>query len=118
MSHVAKVDVKMTDAKALETACRRIGANFCGKGFVKFYDETEVGGYVINIPGWKYNICVQSDGTVAYDNYEGEWGDISALNQLKQYYAVEVAKQEAVEQGYTYQEEELPTGVLKVTIEI
>lgn len=118
MSHVAKIDVKMTDAKAMQAACLRIGANFCGKGFVKFYDESEYGGYVINLPGWQYNICVQADGTVAYDNYEGEWGDIRMLNQLRQYYAAEVAKQEAAQQGYSFQEEELQTGVLKVTIEI
>lgn len=116
MSHVAKVDVEFRDMKALERACKRINAQFCGRGFVKFYDDTEVGGTVIYLPDWKYGIVIQANGDVCYDNYEGEWGDMAELLKLKRYYAVEAAKVEAEEKGYTYEEEELPTGVLKLTI--
>lgn len=118
MSHVSQMSVKFTDIEAMKAACIRMGAQFCGKGFITFYDETEVGGYVIQLPDWKYGIVVKPDGSIRYDNYGGEWGDIKELNSFKQLYAVETAKLKAKQEGYTYQEDELPTGVLKLTIEI
>ena len=118
MSKVAKLDVKFTNVEAIKSACTRIGANFCGKGFVKFYDETEVGGYVIQLPDWKYPIVIKPDGSIRYDNYNGEWGSMAVLNQFKQYYAADTAKQAAIENNYSFEEEELPTGVLKITVNI
>lgn len=116
MSHVAKVDVEFRDVTALQRACARMGAQFCGRGFVKFYDDTEVGGLVVYLPGWKYGVVIQGNGDVCYDNYDGEWGSMDEFLKLKRYYAIEAAKITAEEKGYTYQEEELPTGVLKLTI--
>ena len=118
MSHVSQMQVKITDVDAMKAACKRMNAQFCGKGFVTFYDETEVGGIVIQLPGWQYSIVVKPDGSIRYDNYNGEWGDIKELNLFKQLYAIETAKQKAEEKGYTYQEDELPNGVLKLTIQI
>ena len=111
MSHVAKVDVKFTNNEAIQAACKRMGAVYCGKGFVKFYDNTEVGGIVVSLPGWEYNIVIQPNGAIQYDNYEGQWGDSAVLDQFKQLYAIEA-------EGYSYQEEVLPTGVLKLTVNI
>lgn len=118
MSHVAQLDIKCTNVEAMKAACTRAGALFLGKGLERFYDESEYGGYLIQLPGWEYNLVIQADGSLAYDNYEGQWGDIAQLNQFKQLYAIEAAKQAAQQNQYYFQEEQLPTGVLKLTIEV
>lgn len=117
MSHVAQVDVKFTNVEAIKRACQRMGASFCGKAIVKYYDDTEIGGNVVQLAGWEYPITIKPDGTLYYDNYEGQWGAIEQLNQFKQLYTIEAAKIAAENEGYVYTEETLPSGVLKLTIE-
>ena len=118
MSHVAKLEVKFTNLEAIQRACERVGGRFLGKGIEKFYDETEVGGYLIHFPDWQYNLVITAEGNLIYDNYEGEWGNQAYLDKFKQLYAVETAKIAAEANQYYYQEETLPTGVLKLTIEV
>ena len=118
MSHVAKLEVKFTNLEAIQRACERMGGLFLGKGIEKFYDETEAGGYLIQFPDWQYNLVIQPNGSLVYDNYGGEWGNQAYLDKFKQLYAVETAKAAAQANQYYYQEEELPTGVLKLTIEV
>lgn len=118
MSHVAQVDVKFTNVEAIRAACSRMDARYCGKGFITFYDDTEIGGLVVQLPQWEYAVVIKADGSLYYDNYGGDWGDIKYLNRFKQLYAVENAKLAAQEKGYSFEEEELSTGVLKVTINI
>lgn len=119
MSHVATIKPTFHNIKAIQSTCARIpGIDFCGKGFVSFYDETEVGGYILQLQGWKYPVVIKPDGSLYYDNYNGEWGNEALLDRFKQVYAIEAAKCEAIEQHYEYTEEVLPTGVLKLTINV
>ncbi len=118
MSHVATISIKCKDVNAIKRACARIGGTYCGRDFFRFYDNQEFLGHIVQLPGWQYPICITDDGNIQYDNFNGEWGSTETLQQFQQLYAIEAAKCAAEEQSYAYTEEVLPTGVLKLTIEI
>ena len=95
-----------------------MGAIYCGRDVCRFYDGSEFIGNIIQLQGWQYPICITDEGEIKYDNYEGAWGEQQQLQQFQQMYAIEAAKCAAEEQNYSYTEEVLPTGVLKLTIDI
>jgi len=96
------IEIEMHEKAALQAACRRLRLELKENQKVRFYDGTQAEGIAIKLPGWKYPIVVKNDGTVAYDNYNGRWGDISELNKLKAYYGIEKAKIEARKKGYDF----------------
>jgi len=102
MSHTMNIQLELHDKDALLAACERLGLTMT-EGRHKLYASTEEG-IAISLPGWKYPVVVKGDGTVAYDNYNGRWGDISQLNKLKAYYGLEKAKIEARKKGYSVYE--------------
>ena len=73
----------------------------------------------IKFADWKYPVVVKDNGTVAYDNYNGSWGDIARLNELKAYYGLEKAKIEARRAGrsvYESVDEQTNDLVLRISI--
>ena len=102
MSHTMNIEIELHDRTALEVACQRLGLTLT-EGRVKFY-STEEEGILVQLPGWKYPICVKSNGQVAYDNYDGRWGDLAELNKFRAYYGLEKAKIEARKKGYSVYE--------------
>jgi len=102
MSHTMNINLEIHDRVALLAACKRLGLAMT-EGRHKLYQTTEEG-VAISLPGWKYPVVVKSDGTVAYDNYNGSWGKIEELNKLKAYYGLEKAKAEARKRGYSVYE--------------
>jgi hypothetical protein len=63
-------------------------------------------------------VCDLSTGQVAFDNYNGRWGEQSKLDALLQMYAVEKAKIEARKKGHTVTEQALASGEIKLTIHV
>lgn len=102
MSHTMNVKVELHDREALEAACRKLGLKV-EEGRFQLYSSVEEG-IGVYLPGWKYPVVIKRDGTVAYDNYGGQWGSIKELSKLKAYYGLEKAKIEARKKGYSVHE--------------
>lgn len=80
---------------------------------------TTATGLGIKLAGWTYPVvCDLTTGQVAFDNYQGRWGEQSKLDALLQLYAVEKAKIEARKKGYTATEQKLADGSIKLTIQV
>ena len=71
------------------------------------------------MPEWKYPVvCDVNTATIAYDNYEGRWGDPKQLDRFLQGYAVEKARLEARRKGHSVFEQPLSDGSIKLTIRV
>jgi len=116
MSHTMNIKIELHDRAALEAACQRLGLSFT-EGTHKLYATNE-NGIGIKLPGWQYPIVVKSDGTIAYDNYNGHWGKIEELNKLRAYYGLEKAKIEARKKGYSVYETQDQEGNLVLRIQV
>jgi hypothetical protein len=46
----------------------------------------------VKFQSWKCPVLVAPSGEIRYNNYEGNWGEISHLNKLKQVYGLEKLK--------------------------
>lgn len=103
MSHTMNITLEMKDHDALVSACSRIGAETLGYGNHRLYSTSE-NGFGIKLAGWNYPVVVKDDGKVAFDNYNGHWGDIKDFNGLKAYYGIEKAKIEARRSGHEFYE--------------
>ena len=71
------------------------------------------------LPDWRFPVIVKNNGTVAFDNYNGAWGNVSRLNELKAYYGIEKAKIEARRAGHSVYEsvdEQTNDLVLRISI--
>ena len=79
---------EMVDVELLTAAAAQLGCEVKLNATVKFFSGT-AHGTVIQLAGWRYPIVVNSDGKVSYDNYEGRWGDIARLTELKQQYSAQ-----------------------------
>ena len=112
MSHIVKLQTKMTDPKAIAAACKRLGLDEPVQGTAKVYG-TKVTGTVINLPGWNYPLVIEADGTVKYDNYRGSWGDEEKLNDFQQAYGLECARQMAQAKGWSYSEVAVEDGAIE-----
>ena len=99
----------------MRRACVRLELEPPVHGDHQLYNSIETG-WAVQLQGWRYPIVCKTDGEVAYDNYEGRWGEQNRLNDFFQRYAVEKSAIEARRQGYSSTEELLEDGSIKVTI--
>ena len=122
MSHTTKVQVQFKDSKALRDACNALKIPFQEGPFtVSFYDgQKHEGNIKVTLPGWTYPVLFNSQtGDVAYDNYEGKWGDIRQLHNLVQEYALQVAEDQASElklQGWTIERVPQANGDIQLVL--
>ena len=118
MSHTVKLQVEIKDRSALLAACERLGYRVGEEGMHAFYYKNEPQqGLAIYLPGWSYPVVIKGDGTIAYDNYNGSWGDIGHLNKLRQIYAAEVTQREFAMQGLSVYEQTNQDGSMTLTVE-
>ena len=118
MSHTMNITLELKDMDALTAACERLGNPMVERMDHKLFSSTETG-IGVCLPGWRYPAVVKDNGTVAYDNYNGSWGDIARLNELKAYYGLEKAKIEARRAGHSVYEsvdEQTHDLVLRISI--
>ena len=118
MSHTMNITLELKDMDALTAACERLGCPMLLRGEHKLFSSMETGVGVM-LPKWSYPVIVKDNGTVAYDNYNGSWGDIARLNELKAYYGLEKAKIEARRAGHSVYEsvdEQTHDLVLRISI--
>ncbi len=131
MSHTMNIKTEIRDREALQVACDRLGLSG-EEGSFKFYDSDRYNkrmrkhedtgirheGIGIRLKDWEYPIVVKDDGTIAYDNYDGQWGDIKRLEELQDAYALEKASMEARRQGYRVFETTDEQGNLQLRIRV
>ncbi len=117
MSHLARIELEVTNIETLSKACQRIGLNLVqGKTTFKWYEGNGNCNHAIVIPGASYEIGL----VYKNDKYELQtdfWdkGIEAAIGKngglLKQGYAVERTRSEAVRKGYRVIEKQTDNGI-------
>ena len=115
MSHTVTIKTKITDLVAIQAACHRLKLPHPTKGEVRLFDRVAQG-IGVQLEGWRFPVCIESDGNLLFDNFGGFWGTQEKLDQFQQAYAVEKAKLEARKQGYTCQESVLADGSIRLNV--
>ena len=118
MSHIVEIKTEIRDPVALKAACHRLALPEPVFGETQLF-STKATGWAVQLPEWRYPVvCDVNTAKVAYDNYEGHWGDPVHLNRFLQGYAVEKAKSEARRKGHSVTEQSLSDGSIKLTIQV
>ena len=118
MSHVVNIRTEIRDSQALRAACHRLGLTEPAHETVRLF-SAEATGYAVRLPDWRYPVvCQLETGTLAYDNFQGRWGNEIELGRLRQSYAIEKARIESHKQGHQITETNLVDGSVKLTIQI
>lgn len=136
MSHTTKVNVEIKDLEMVEKTCQELAA----KGFrfertnqVRLFEggKTEECVAAVYIDGretvdqygnkkiegkWQYPIAIKEDGSVAYDNYNGQWGDIKEFDNFRQLYTENVAVKFAESTGRRVLHREVVNGSVTLTL--
>jgi len=82
---------------------------------VELYSSTHKG-LAVHLPGWRYPVVVEEDGTLYYDNYGGRWGRIEELRKLQNRYGAELVKKEARKRGLSVREKVEADGTIVVEV--
>ena len=118
MSHVVEIKTEILDPVAIQAACQRLSLPEPEFGEFKLF-STSATGWAVRLPDWTYPlVCDVNTAKIAYDNYEGRWGDPRQIDRFLQSYAVEKTKLEARRKGHSVFEQSLPDGSIKVTIQM
>ena len=115
MSHTVAIQTKITDLTAIQSACHRLKLAQPIQGDVRLFDRAATG-IGVQLDGWRFPLCIESDGNLLFDNFSGFWGVPEKLDQFQQMYAVEKAKLEARKQGYSCQESVLADGSIRLNV--
>ena len=108
MSHTLNIKTEIRDLSALQLACDKLGYKTLAGDF-KLY-ASEESGTGVYLPGWSYPVVIKDGGEIAYDNFDGKWGEIDKLNELVAHYGLEKAKIEARKKGYSLSERVIQEG--------
>lgn len=143
MSHVATVEVHITDLDALQAACEPLGLEFV-EGATTFrwygysvgdyplpagFTEADMGkcDHVIRLPdnstAYEVGVVRRRDGKpgylLMYDFWQGGFGLEAVIGakacRLKQHYAAQVAMQQVRKQGYRVTQSRTETGAIRLT---
>ena len=118
MSHIVTIQTQIKDVAALRLATNRLGLAEPIFGTAKLF-SSEATGWQVQLPRWRYPVVADvKAGSLAFDNYEGRWGDQVELDRLVQRYAIEKASLESRRAGHTVLEKPLEDGTVKLTIQI
>ncbi len=118
MSHIVSVKTQVRDPVSIRAACERLKLAEPHHGDAKLFSGTKIG-WIVQLKKWRYPVvCDCESGNVAFDNYEGHWGDRARLDEFLQAYAVEKAKLEARKAGHSATEHLLRDGSIKVTVSV
>ena len=115
MSHTVTIKTKITDLTAIQAACNRLKLPQPTQGEVRLFDRV-ASGIGVQLDGWRFPVCIESDGNLLFDNFGGFWGVPEKLDQFQQLYAVEKAKLEARKQGYQCSESVMADGSIRLQV--
>lgn len=118
MSHIVQIQTEIRDATALRAACRRLALTEPQEETVALF-SAQATGYAVRLPDWHYPVvCDLAAGTIAFDDFNGSWGDRRELDRLLQAYAIERATLEARRQGHSVFEQPLADGSIRLSIQV
>ena len=115
MSHTVTIKTQIRDIQAIQAACQRLKMPQPIQGEVRLFDRVAQG-IGVQLDGWRFPVCIESDGNLLYDNFGGFWGVPEMLDQFQQMYAVEKTKLEARKQGYQYSEAVMADGSIRLNV--
>lgn len=110
MSHIVRSDLKLVDREKVKSAAEHNGFKIIGEGNHKMYGGQRATGLAITLPGWNHPVVIDEKGVAHYDNFGGSWGKQVELDKLCQRYAIEVANEQALVEGYMVSENVLENG--------
>ena len=101
-SHTVTVKVEFKDPRAFEAAVTAIGGTWIGQGDHALFQNygAAVTGLGFSLPGWRYPLVLKEKGELAFDDFNGQWGNVADVDRLKAAYAVESARIAAENQGW------------------
>jgi len=98
-SHTARIRVDYSDPAMLQAAVTALGGIWLGSGVHRLY-EGDIAGIGFTLPGWLYPVVLQENGELAYDDFNGVWGNPADLQRLQVAYTVATAERAALVQGW------------------
>ena len=118
MSHIVSIQTEVRDPVAIRSACDRLKLPEPVFGKVKLFSSSETG-WAVQLPEWRYAVVADvNTGKLAYDNYNGRWGEQKQLDRFLQGYAVEKAKIKDKKKGHSIIEQPLEDGSIKLTVSV
>jgi hypothetical protein len=118
VSHIVQIQTEIRDPVAIRAACGRLALAEPVFGETELFSSSAVG-WAVRLPEWRYPVvCDVVTAKIAFDNFEGRWGDPKQLDRFFQGYAVEKARIEARRRGHTVTEQPLADGSIKLTIQV
>ena len=118
MSHIVSIQTEIRDPVAIQAACGRLSLPEPVFGETMLFSSSAVG-WAVRLPAWRYPVvCDVATAKIAFDNFEGRWGEQKELDRFLQRYSVEKARIEARRQGHTVSEEPLADGSIRVRIAV
>ena len=118
LSHIVSIQTEVRDPVAIRSACDRLKLPEPVFGQVKLFSSSETG-WAVQLPEWRYPVVADvNTGKLAYDNYNGRWGEQKQLDRFLQGYAVEKAKIEARKKGHSVIEQPMEDGSIKLTVSV
>lgn len=101
-SHTVSVKVEFKNLQSLADAVASVGGIVLGVGRHRLFSSHEEG-FGFRLPGWSYCLVAKQDGTLAYDDYGGAWGNVADLETLKAEYTLGAAKNACDQLGWAYE---------------
>lgn len=117
MSHIVQIQTEIRDPVAIRAACERLQLPPPVFGETQLFSSKAIG-WTVQLPDWRYPVvCDVNTAKLAFDNFEGRWGERQQLDRFLQGYAVEKTRLEARKRGHTVLEQPLEDGSIKLTIQ-
>lgn len=110
MSHTTTVKTLFKSPGAFKKACEKLGLKHrvaetvdgrLSLFPVKLHQGHETAWGEVTLPGWRFPVAFREDGKVAFDNYNGKWGDVTEYDKFCQAYSVEATVEAAEKLGQT-----------------
>ncbi len=105
MSHTITIKCEFQNKGVLGDAVKKMGGTVLGEATHQMFHTQTSKGFGFKLPGWQFPIVLQADGTLAYDDYNGGWGNVKDLETLKNEYQASMAVQACEAQGWLSQRE-------------
>ena len=116
MSHIVSIRTQVRDPIAVASACDRLQLPAPVQGTAKLF-TSQASGLLVQLPRGRYPVVIDTTkGEIAFDNFNGRWGEQQHLDRFVQIYSVEKTKLEARKQGHAVSEQTLSDGSIKVQI--
>ena len=102
-SHTTTIKAEFRDHDRLGGAVVALGGKVLGMGTHKLFSGQTATGFGFTLPNWRYPVVATSNGSLSYDDYRGQWGNVADLDRLKGEYVIQTAEQSAMAQGWMCQ---------------